>query len=130
MRPILLIVVLVAGLLASACAQAGDPVLDTWPIGGPVHCADIGRCAELVRVGLEGFDQRDPGHAKVVATELHLEGTLRDPSSGEWVLMTRSGGCCWVLVMHLDDATTRAIGVGYPGVSDEAVAIPWETLGS
>jgi hypothetical protein len=29
-------------------------------------------------------------------------------------------------VLELDDGTMRAIGVGYPGVSRVAIAIPWE----
>jgi hypothetical protein len=31
-------------------------------------------------------------------------------------------------VMDLADGSTRAIGVGFPGVSQEAMAIPWETV--
>ena len=42
--------------------------------------------------------------------------------------MIRSGGCCHVLVVELADGSTRAIGVGYPGISQEAVAIPWEMV--
>lgn len=129
-RPILLVVALVAGLVAGGCAPAPDPVIDTWRVGGLLECPDADRCAELVRVGLQGLDERDPGHAHVVATELHIEGALMDPSTGGRILMTRSGGCCQVLLMRLADGSTRAIGVGYPGISDEAVAIPWETTGS
>ena len=129
MRPILIIFVLAAGLVVGACAPAPDPVIDTWPVGGPLDCPDAGRCADLVRVGLQGLDQRDRGHARVIATELHWEGSFVHPSGGR-ILTTRSGGCCQVLVVHLADGSTRAIGVGYPGISDEAVAIPWETLGS
>jgi hypothetical protein len=128
-RRILLVLALVTGLVAGGCAPAADPVIDSWPVGEPLDCPDAGRCAELVRVGLEGFDERDPGHAPVVATELHREGGFVDPS-GRRILTTRSGGCCQVLLMRLADGSTRAIGVGYPGVSDEAIAIPWETVGN
>lgn len=125
----LLIMALLVGLFAAACKPAADPVIDTWPIGEALECADARYCDELVRVGLAGLSQRNPGHARVVASRLHHEGGFIDPSTGHGILTTRSGGCCKVLVVELADGSARAIGVGYPGVSDEAVAIPWETLG-
>ena len=116
-------------MATSGCALFGvrgvDPVIDTWPIGEPIECVGV-RCEEEIRVALAGLDTRDPGHAAVVSTRLHNEGSLRDPATGNQVLMTRSGACCHVLVAQLADGTTRAIGVGYPGISPTAVAIPWE----
>jgi hypothetical protein len=64
----------------------------------------------------------------MAAAHLHHEGEFVDPSTGDRTLSVRSGGCCQVLVIELADGSTRAIGVGYPGVSDEAVAVPWETI--
>ena len=83
-------------------------------------------CQEEIRVALAGLDARDPGHAAVVSARLHREGAVFDPATGNQILMTRSGSCCQVLVVELADGTTSAIGVGYPGISQEAVAIPWE----
>ena len=115
------ILALVAGLVLGACTPAADPVIDTWPVGEPLECAEPKYCDELVRVGLEGLDMRDPRHAPVVAAGIHQEGTIRG------ILTTRSGDCCHVLVVELADGSTRAIGVGYPGLGGTAVAIPWET---
>lgn len=125
----LLRIALLMALSLGACMPAsGDPIVDTWPIGPAAECSDAPTCDELVRVGLVGLEKRDPGHAAVVSTRLHVEGVFVDPSTGHQILMTRSGGCCRVLVVELADGSTRAIGVGYPGISREAVAIPWETV--
>jgi hypothetical protein len=102
-----------------------DPVVDTWPIGPELPCDEANGCAELTRAGLAGFDARDPGHAPVVATSLHGEGALVD-AQGRRVLFERSGGAFGVLVVLLGDGTTHAIGVGYPGISQTAMAFPWE----
>ena len=110
------------GLLVPSGA---DPVIDTWPVGPAYDCPDAVRCEEQIAAGLAGLTTRNPGHAAVVDARLHVEGAYVDPVSGNRVLMTRSGGCCRVLVVELADGTTRAIGVGYPGISREAVAIPW-----
>jgi hypothetical protein len=40
--------------------------------------------------------------------------------------VTRTGGPFRVLVVVLADGTTHAIGVGYPGISQTAIAIEWE----
>ena len=94
------------------------PVVDTWPIGDEaVDCSEI-RCDELVAAGLAGLAERDPGHAEVVEAKLHAGGSPTAP-------VTFSGVCCWVLVVDLADGSTRAIGVGYPGISDEPAAVPW-----
>ena len=120
--------VLLLGMVGAACTPAPPPdaVIDTWPIGEPYDCPEGASCQELIRAGLAGLAVRDPGHAPVVTTQLHHEGTLPDPKTGSRILMTRSGACCKVLVVGLADGSTHAIGVGYPGISKEAVAIPWE----
>lgn len=116
---------LLVGLIAGACSPAADRVIDTWPIGEVIESRGDASCAELVTVGLAGLADRDPGHAAVVAAHLHREGSFVDPS-GKTILLKRSGGCCQVLVVELTDGSTRAIGVGYPGISNKAMAIPSE----
>ncbi|HEY7523965.1 MAG TPA: hypothetical protein VH720_09990 [Candidatus Limnocylindrales bacterium] len=119
---------LAVSLVAAACTptQAADPIVDTWPIGEAYDCPEGAACQDLIRVGLAGLDARDPGHPPAVATQLHHEGTFEQPKTRKRIVMTRSGRCCQVLVVRLADGSTHAIGVGYPGVSKEAVAIPWE----
>ena len=122
-----LVLALLFSQIAAACAPAAaDPVIDTWPVGEAADCAELRSCPDLIRVGLAGLDERDPGHAPVATARVHREGALVDPSTGQQILMIRSGGCCHVLVVQLTDGSTLAIGVGYPGISDEAVAIHWE----
>lgn len=127
MREVLLLAFLLA-LVSGACREDASPVIDTWPVGERLDCDDARTCDELVAVGLVGLTDRDPGHAPVVSARLHHEGVVVDPSTGHRILMIRSGGCCHVLVVELADGSTRAIGVGYPGISQEAVAIPWEMV--
>lgn len=122
-----LVLVLLGALLAGSCAPAAaDPIIDTWPVGEAVDCAQPPSCDELTRVGLAGLTTRDPGHAPVLEARLHREGAFVDPTTGETILTVRSGGCCHVLVVRLTDGSTRAIGVGFVGVSDRPIAIPWE----
>jgi hypothetical protein len=121
-----LVATVALGLVLCGCGVTPDPLIDTWPVGASAACPDTQRCEALVAAGLAGLDARDPGHAAVVATELRDEGVILDPSTGHQILMARSGGCCAVLLVRLADGTTRAIGVGYPGISREPVAIPWE----
>jgi len=121
---------LVAGLAAAflwfGSPRSSNAIIDTWPIGPALDCTAEGeRCNELIRVGLAGLDSRERGHAAIVSSELHREGTFVN-LRGETILMTRSGSCCSVLVVTLSDGATHAIGVGYPGVSRTAIAIPWE----
>lgn len=39
------------------------------------------------------------------------------------ILNVRSGNCCSVVRFELADGSVRAIGVGFPGVSDIPIAI-------
>lgn len=123
----MLLLALLAWLALGACTPAADPVIDTWPVGDPLECGDARYCDELIEVGLEGLDERNPRHAPVVAAGIHHEGALVASLTGRRILTTRSGDCCHVLVVELADGSTRAIGVGYPGLGGKAAAIPWET---
>jgi hypothetical protein len=118
-----LIVLALAVLSCGLLRDEPDPVVDGWPVGDPVACETLPACGELTRVAALGFDQRDPGHSPIARATLHHEGTTVDPATGDKVLHMRSGSCCWVMRFELVDGTVRAIGVGYPGVSREAIAV-------
>jgi hypothetical protein len=114
------IAALLAGCSVGPLARA--PVVDGWPIGSEFACASDLRCNALMPVATAGFDRRDPGHPQIVRASLHREGSIVD-SQGNHMLMTRSGSCCSVAVFELADGSIRAIGVGYPGVSQTPVAV-------
>jgi hypothetical protein len=144
---------LVSCLALAGCTRASNfieglmppptpsPVIDTWPVGQPADCSRSApeivsgsgqvvargapRCPAETAAGLAGLDARNPGHAPVVSTELHQEGVLIDPATGEPIFAMYSGGQPDVLVAHLADGSTLAIGVHYPGVSLDPLAIPW-----
>ena len=123
---LVLVLALASALAVAGCGPRSDPVVDTWPVGHLILCGDAARCAALTSVGLAGLDARNPEHAAVVSSELHDEGQVVDPSTGKIMMLIRSGACCEVLVARLADGSTRAIGVGYPGISQVPIAIPWE----
>jgi hypothetical protein len=104
--------------------EPADPVIDGWPVGSEISCADVD-CELLLGLGRDHLDRRDPGHAVVVRATLHREGTLVeiDPASGGQILRTRSGGAPSIAVFELADGTLTAIGVGYPGISREPVVL-------
>ena len=109
-----------------ACHAQRDPIIDSWPVGAAYECQDESgqtQCADMVRVGLAGLDTRDPGHAPVVATQLHREVAFTDDFSGEQKRVNRSGSCS-VLVVDLADGSTRAIGVCYVGRGEVPIAVP------
>ncbi len=99
-----------------ACGAQGDPRIDTWPIGELTD--DCGResCAAMIAAARSGLDRRDPGHPEVSRVEIHLLGTVVD-AQGRTILFVTSGGPQRVAVFDLADGSRRAIGVGYPGVS-------------
>jgi hypothetical protein len=111
-------------IAAAACARAGDPVVDGWPIGPQRDCERHDDCHALLVLATAALDRRDPGHAAIVNVTLHNEGAIVD-ASGNTILMTRSGACCSVARFELADGTVRAIGVGYPGVSKEPIALDY-----
>lgn len=109
-----------------ACSSPGppDPIVDGWPIGAKTVCLREFRCDELLNEAIAGLARRDPGHADIVAFALHDEGSLRD-ADGNTILITRSGQCCRVVRFELADGSVRAIGVGFPGVSDIPRAVDY-----
>jgi hypothetical protein len=129
MRSLVAVAVAFVLVVAACGAVPGEEgsVVDHWPVGPARTCSgdQAERCEALVGVGRSGLDERNPGHPAIVSLELHQEGPMVDPSTGDKMLVTRSGGCCSVLVMRLQDGSTTAIGVGYPGISQVPMAFPW-----
>lgn len=117
---------LVVGAVLGGCGLQPSRVVDTWPVGDPLACVPEDRCPELVAAGLAGLAARD-GELAVVATWLHHEAARVDPVTGDQILSTRSGSCCDVLLVRLADGSERAIGVGFPGISQEPVVFDWNT---
>jgi hypothetical protein len=118
------LIMLVGAMLAGCTPQVGDEVIDGWPIGGPLLCAPDQKCQELLATASVRLDGRDPNHAPVVEVRLHVEGTTVD-SQGKRILTKRSGNCCSVARFRLTDGSLKAIGVGYLGISQAAVAIDY-----
>jgi hypothetical protein len=118
----------VIGLLvaAGACASPETAVIDTWRVGATLDCGDA-RCRTALDAGLRGLTVRDRGQAPVESASLHAQATCRDPATGQEILSTRSGGPIWVLVATLADGSTHAIGVGYPGISQDPVVFDWDS---
>jgi hypothetical protein len=116
----------VAAMLVAGCGLAeragADPVIDTWPVGGPATCEE--RCLPAIEAATDAFEAREPGHAAIVKVTLHSFGREVD-ASGRPILRVISGGGTWVAVFELGDGSVRAIGVGYPGVSREPVTFDY-----
>jgi len=119
-----LVVALIALMLLSCSAGPPVTIVDDWPIGRPTVCEPQFRCDELLNEAIRGLARRDPGHADIVSLALHDEGAMRD-AEGNTILTTRSGQCCRVVRFELADGSVRAIGVGFPGVSDIPIAIDY-----
>jgi len=123
MQPTLVASLALAGLLA-ACSPAGpDLVVDGWPIGERLECSSLD-CATYLQVASAGLDRRDAGHAQIVESALHDQGTY-ELEDGSMYVAVCSGSCPLVAVFKLADGATRAIGVGTPGVSAEVRASDW-----
>jgi hypothetical protein len=109
----------VLAIAVAACGlETNNGVIDGWLVGPSTACQDRvvsannvevarGRCADLVAAAATALDHRDPGHAAVVAMQLHKR---------EWPPNT-GGGLQYVAVYLLADGSVRAIGVGWPGVA-------------
>lgn len=122
----LLTLVLAGAACLAACVPAPPAtIIDGWAVGEAKVCpAGDERCFALLPEASRGLDRRDPGHPPVVRATLHEEGAYRSPG-GSILLPIRSGDCCDVAVFELADGTTRAIGVGYPGISQVPMAIDY-----
>jgi len=69
-------------------------------------------CSALIPLAKIALDRRDPGHFPIVASELRA------------LPITRSS-VFYAAVFRLADGSTRAIGVGYPGVSTTPMTIDY-----
>jgi hypothetical protein len=109
------VVIGVGSLTAAAPRPSGAPVVvDGWGIGASYICGDSDSerpCSVLLPLAQARLDQRDGGHPAVVSAELHVEGPQ---ANGEVPIRTSA---LFVAVFKLSDGSTRAIGVGYPGVA-------------
>lgn len=111
--------------VASCSTLRESPVVDGWPVGDPQDCATPqARCPELLAEATTGLGRREKGHAPVVRATLHIEGVVLD-EEGNQMLWTRSGACCSVALFELADGSVHAIGVGYPGISGDPIAIDY-----
>jgi hypothetical protein len=126
LRPARALVLAAALLLAAGCDafEQAPRIVDGWAIGDPIACPTTPRCELLATVALAELDRTEPGHAALVTWSMHHESwyTNREHPDGK-ILATRSGGCCRVWLAELADGRSVAIGVGYPGVSQEPVAV-------
>lgn len=113
-------------LAAAACTTLREsPVVDGWPVGDPLDCTTPrARCPELLAEATAGLGRRELGHAPIVRATLHIEGVVLD-DDGNQILWTRSGACCNVALFELEDGSVHAIGVGYPGIARDPVAIDY-----
>jgi hypothetical protein len=110
--------------IVTGCSRVGDPVVDGWAIGPEQWCATTTNCPALLDTARAGLDRRDPRHADVLRVTLHDEGATFE-ADGDQILHTRSGSCCSVARFELADGSIRAIGVGYPGISQEPIAVDY-----
>ena len=119
-----LLSVVAATFLFAGCdiLEPAPRILDGWSVGDAIDCPATDRCTDLARVGLAQLDADEPGHPAVTAWSMHRESYYPSTKPGEKILPTRSGGCCSVLVVTLADGRVLAIGVGFPGVSQEPMA--------
>jgi hypothetical protein len=114
------IALLAAGVIACGLLREPvDPVINGWPVGGPLDCAARPDCALLIDLARSQLHLRDRDHAPVTRVSLHAQGALVDPATGDRILQTRSGGQPMIVVFELEDGSVTAIAVGYPGISRE-----------
>lgn len=105
-RPLLAISLGLSVVLTVGCgANGGTGKIDGFPLGNSVNCSAsmTAWCDELVALGRQALDQRDPGHAAVDTSRVYEEGPL--PTG-----MVRSG-TLRVVVFGLADGSTHATAV-------------------
>ena len=114
---------LAVGVAMIACGRlVSDPVIDGWPIGAPTNDCLRGSCELMIDAARARLDIRNRGHADVVTVTIHEVGKVVN-AQGQIVLTNGSGGPPRVVLFELADGTRRAIGVGYPGISKDPVAM-------
>ena len=119
-----LILLLLAGLVA-ACGPAGaDRVVDGWPIGERLECSTA-ECESYLPVAEAGLRRRDFGHAEIVDSALHKQGTYELENGDSYLPVCSGGSCPAVAVFTLSDGSTRAIGVGSPGIGTDVMVSNW-----
>jgi len=118
------IVLLLVVLAVCGCSflEREPRVVDGWPIGDRVDCSARTDCGTLADTAAIELGRAEPDHAQVVDWTLHEETYYVDPRTGDKILSTSSGACCSIWLATLADGRTVAVGVGYPGVSKEAIA--------
>ena len=115
--------VLALAALPGACSvPPPNTVVNGWSIGEQLACTDE-RCAAQIPVARAALAELYRDHPIVVEMRIHEEGGYRNPD-GTVAVPFRSGGCCDVAVFHFADGSLFAFGVGYPGISQEPVAVP------
>jgi len=93
-------------------------VIDGWKLGDIVHCVETDPqrpCSAMLPFAQKRLDQRDPGHAPVVASELRRQDDIS-------VVRT---SVMYVGVFTLADGEHKAIGVIYPGVATDLMALDY-----
>jgi hypothetical protein len=114
-------IVLAGCALANGSGNVGT-VVDGWGIGPQFTCpfVDPDRpCAALLPLAVSALDRRNPAHAAIVSSQLHEEGP---DASGNLVIRSTPFE---VAVFQLADGSVSAIGVGYPGVATEPMALDY-----
>ena len=108
------VVLIVSGWVVGTYRGSGS-VVDGWGIGAPYACTDLDPerpCSALIPFAGQVFDRRDPGHVPVVWAQLHEEEPIVSRTSP-----------LFIAVFQLADGSIRAIGVGYPGIATEPMAL-------
>jgi hypothetical protein len=113
--------------LGSALAVLGcsaltpNMIVNGWSVGDVKACEEP-RCAAQIPVAQAALEQYRPDHAPLVKLTIHEEGGY-PRGDGTVAVPFRSGGCCDVALFQLSDGSVYAVGVGYPGVSEEPTAV-------
>jgi hypothetical protein len=84
--------------------------IDGWSVGAPYSCTDADPqrpCSAMLPFAQKRLDQRDPGHAPVVASELRSQGPNHPTHTGTF----------YIAVFTLADGSHKAIAVTYPEVA-------------
>jgi hypothetical protein len=127
-------VALVGAMVAAVAAcrpTASGAVIDGFAIGAQSECSErseyeAAECRTYIPLATAALDRRDPGHAPIVSVTLHEQ--LYPGDDGVPRLAVCSGGCMNVAVFRLLDGSVRAIAVGTPGVSTEAMTVDYGSI--